>query len=419
MNKLGNKEIWLVSGIRIPFAKAGKELRNVGALDMSSLVLEEMNNKLKVKPDYLLWGTVVPNLEYSNIAREAMMHTSIPQETIAFSSTLACATSAVAAIQAASMITENEIAIIGGVESMSNVQLGLTQETSNWLRDFSATKGFFKKISKLGGFFKFKIYIPKRKNRATGKSMGEHAEITAQRLNVSREEQDNLALKSHQNYFRAKEKGFYTDLILPAFNLSSDPIPRKSTSIEKLKTLSPVFDTKSGKGSLTAGNSTLFTDGAAAAFVAGKNAVKNIKSEYKAKLIDWEMAGVTIEKEGMLMSPSFAIPRLLRRHNLKYDEIDLWEIHEAFASQVLSTIKNLENTEHLKKAGSEFDFGKFPMDKLNPNGGSIAIGHPFGATGARIISQAVKDLTLKGPGKKGVISVCADGGLGAVLLIES
>jgi len=414
-----NKEIWIASGLRTPFAKAGKELKTIGALDLSASVMNKMEEQQGADPNYVFWGTVVPNLSYSNVAREALMESNLSEEVVSISTTLACSTSLVAAIEAASMISEDELAIAGGVASMSNVQLGLSTQTSNWLKDFSSTKGFFNKLKKTGGIFKFKLFIPPGKNRSTGKSMGEHAEITAQRLNIERNTQDELAFNSHRNYFKAKDQGFYDDLVFPAFNLKEDAIPRKNTSLEKLATLNPVFDKKSGKGSLTAGNSTLFTDGAASVWVAGKNAINQVKSPYKVKLVDWEMAGVNIEKEGILMSPSFAIPRLLERHGLKYDDIDLWEIHEAFASQVLATISNLENPGHLSKVGTKTNFGKFPMEKLNPNGSSIAIGHPFGATGARILSQATKELSQKGKGKKGIISVCADGGLGAVVLIES
>lgn len=207
--------------------------------------------------------------------------------------------------------------------------------------------------------------------------------------------------------------------MFPAFNVLEDLIPRKNTSLEKLSTLKPVFDKKSGNGTLTAGNSTLFTDGAAGVWVAGKDRINDLKTDYKARLVDWEMAGVNIEEEGILMSPSFAIPRLLERNNLTYDDVDLWEIHEAFASQVLSTISNLENKDHLKKVGTKTKMGKFPINKLNPNGSSIAIGHPFGATGARILSQTIKELHQMGEGKKAIVSVCADGGLGAVALIET
>lgn len=414
-----NKEIWLASGLRTPFAKEGKELEGFGAIDLSVSVVNNMKKKTNIEPSYLAWGTVVPSLEYSNLARDIVLESDIDDKVIAFSTTLACSTSLVAAIQVANMITDDEVAIAGGVESFSNVQLGLSRKTSKWLKSFAKAKGFINKLKLVAGIFKFKLYIPPGVNRVTGKSMGQHAEITAQRLGIKREDQDQLALRSHANYFEAKKEDFFNDLISPAFGVDTDTIPRKNSNLEKLATLKPVFDKTSGKGTLTAGNSTLFTDGAAGVWVAGKNKINELNTPYKAKFVDWEMAGVNIEEEGILMSPSFAIPRLLERHNLTYDDVDLWQIHEAFASQVLSTISNLENKEHLQKTGTSMEFGKFPMEKLNPKGSSIAIGHPFGATGARILSQTVKELSLLGKGKKAIVSVCADGGLGAVVLIES
>lgn len=412
-------EIWVVSGWRTPFAKNDKELRNIGAVEMSVSVLNKMKDAQHINPAYVVWGTVIPNLAHSNIARDIVLRSKIDDTTIAFSTTLACGTSLAAAIQSATMITENEVAIAGGVESLSNLQLGLSTQTSKWIRAFGAAKGFLDKLKLMGGIFKFRLYVPLGVNAVTGKSMGQHAEITAQRLGIKRDDQDKFALKSHQNYFKAKENDFFKDLIYPAFGIDEDKIPRKSATLEKMATLKPVFDKTSGKGSITAGNASLFTDGAAAAWIVGKNRIAAFSSPYKARMVDWEMAGVNIEEEGILMSPTFAIPRLLERNGLKYNDIDVWEIHEAFASQVLSTIHNLENKAHLKKVGTTFDFGKFPMEKLNPNGSSISIGHPFGATGARILSQAVKEISQMGQGKKALISVCADGGLGAVVLIEN
>lgn len=412
-------EVWVVSGLRTPFAKNDRELRNIGAVEMSVSVLNKMKEANNIQPDYVAWGTVVPSLTYSNIARDIVLQSKINDTTIAFSTTLACATSLAGAIQSATMITENEIAIAGGVESLSNLQLGLSTRTSKWIRAFGNAKGFLNKLKLIGGILKFRLYIPPGVNAVTGKSMGQHAEITAQRLGIKREDQDKFALQSHQHYFKAYEKDFFKDLVFPAFGISEDKIPRKFSTLEKLATLKPVFDKTSGKGTITAGNASLFTDGAAAAWIVGKNRIAEFDSSYKAKMVDWEMAGVNIEEEGILMSPTFAIPRLLERNELKYDDIDVWEIHEAFASQVLATIKNLENKTHLKKVGTTFDFGKFPLEKLNPNGSSISIGHPFGATGARILSQAVKEISQIGKGKKALISVCADGGLGAVVLIES
>ncbi|QDH78553.1 thiolase family protein [Echinicola soli] len=411
-------EIWVVSGLRTPFAKNDRELRNVDAVDMSVSVVNKMEETHK-NPDYVVWGTVIPNLAYSNIARDIVLRSKVDDTTIAYTTTMACGSSLAAAIQSACLITEDEIAIAGGVESLSNVQIGLSSYTSKWLRAFGTTKGFFNKLKLIGGIFKYRLYIPPGVNSVTGKSMGQHAEITAQRLGIKREDQDKFALQSHQHYFEAFEKGFFKDLIFEAFGIKEDKIPRKTSTLEVLATLKPVFDKSSGKGSITAGNASLFTDGAAGAWIVGKNRIAEFASSYKAKMIDWEMAGVKIEEEGILMSPTFAIPRLLERNRLRYDDIDVWEIHEAFASQVLSTIRNLENKEHLKKVGTTFDFGEFPTEKLNPNGSSIAIGHPFGATGARILSQAVKEVSQMGQSKKALISVCADGGLGAVVLIET
>ena len=409
-------EIWIATGLRTPFAKAEKELKNVSALDMSKEVLNKMVEKAKAKPDFVIWGTVVPTLKYSNIAREVVMDSNLKEETISFSTVLACSSSLLAAIEASSMISDDETAIAGGVESFSNVQIGLNDKSSNWIKNFSLAKSFMDKLKLIPGFFSLRIQTPQSVNRSTGKSMGQHAEITGQRLNVPKLEQDELAVLSHKNYFKAKEDGFYQDLYFPAFGLDKDAIPRKETSVEKIAHLKPVFD-RSEKGTITAVNSSLFTDGAAGVWVAGKNAISKINSPYKARLLDWELAGVNIEEEGILMAPTVAIPKMLERNKLNYDDIDIWEIHEAFASQVLATIIKIEDKKHLQKLGIDFDFGKFPMKKLNPNGSSIAIGHPFGATGARILSQTVKELHQLGENKKAVISVCADGGLGAVVLI--
>ncbi|MCB0463696.1 MAG: acetyl-CoA C-acyltransferase [Flavobacteriaceae bacterium] len=417
--KSKNNKIWLASGLRTPFVKENKEFKDISAIDLSVAVVNNMKRKEQINPNYVAWGTVVPNLTYSNIARDIVLESEIKDETISFSTTMACSTSLLSTIQLASMLQEDEVGISGGVESFSNIQFGLSNKTSKWLKSLPKIKGFINKLKWAFKIFKFKLYIPPGVNRVTGKSMGQHAEITAQRLGIEREKQDQLAYNSHINYFNAKTQGFYDDLVFPAFNVLEDLIPRKNTSLEKLTTLKPVFDKKSGKGTLSAGNSTLFTDGAAGVWVAGEKKIKDLKTPYKAQLVDWEMAGVNIEEEGILMSPTFAIPRLLERNGLTYNDIDVWEIHEAFASQVLSTISNLENTEHLKKVGVKSNFGKFPMEKLNTNGSSIAIGHPFGATGARIISQTLKQLHLLGRNKTAVISVCADGGLGAVALLKN
>jgi acetyl-CoA C-acetyltransferase len=199
-----------------------------------------------------------------------------------------------------------------------------------------------------------------------------------------------------------------------------DTIPRADTSMEKLARLPPAFDRVSGQGSLTAGNSSPVTDGAASVWVATKAGLARLPDGAPfARLVDFEITSVDLQNEGLLMAPSYAIPRLLERHKLRYDDIALWEIHEAFAAQVLANVAALENKDWIRrKTGIARDFGAFPWDRVNPNGSSIAIGHPFAATGARDLSQCVKELFAMGAGSRAIVSVCADGGQGVVALLE-
>ena len=200
---------------------------------------------------------------------------------------------------------------------------------------------------------------------------------------------------------------------------AKDGIPRADSTLEKLSTLKPAFD-RSVAGTITAGNASPLTDGAAAIWVANDAGLAKLPANHvRVKLLDYEIAGVDIFTEGLLMAPAYAIPRLLARHGLTLADIDLWEIHEAFAAQLLCNIAALESETFLReKVNVNNPLGKFPWERLNPNGGSVAIGHPFGATGARILSQATKELAAMGPGKKAVVSICADGGLGTVALLE-
>jgi acetyl-CoA C-acetyltransferase len=251
--------------------------------------------------------------------------------------------------------------------------------------------------------------------------MGEHTEITAKEWNLPRDAQDGIALDSHQRALAAWDRGFFDDLVIPIGDLRRDSIPRKDTSLEKLAKLPPAFDRTSGLDTLTAGNSSPLTDGAASLWVASHAGLTKLPADTpKARLLDWEIAAIDLRTEGLLMAPAFAIPRLLARNGLTYADIDLWEIHEAFAAQVLAHIKALESSEFLRqKAGVAMDFGAFPRERMNPNGGSIALGHPFGATGARILSQTVKELASRPAGQHAIVSICADGGQGSVVLLEA
>ena len=250
--------------------------------------------------------------------------------------------------------------------------------------------------------------------------MGEHTEETAKEWGISRESQDEWSLKGHQRVIAARERGFFDDLVIPIGEVNRDTIPRADTSMKKLARLPPAFDKTSGQGTLTAGNSSPLTDGAASVWAATRTGLRRLPDGTPyARLVDFEITSVDLADEGLLMAPSYAIPRLFKRHNLRYDDIDLWEIHEAFAAQVLANVAALEDKAWIKRrTGIDRDFGPFPWDRVNPNGSSIAIGHPFAATGARDLSQCVKELFAMPTGSRAVVSVCADGGQGVVALLE-
>jgi acetyl-CoA C-acetyltransferase len=418
--------IWLAAGVRTPFARVDGPLASLDAIELSVPVVQRMLKELDgARPDFVIWGTVVPNLTWSNIAREVLMDAGAPPTIPAFSTVMACSTSMMAAIEASGMLNDIDrtLAMVGGVESMSRVQLGLGQSLSDWIRRVTQARSLGQKVShvtdlRLGDV---KLYIPSVSNRTTGKSMGEHTELTAREWNVAREEQDEIALASHRHAVAARERGFFDDLVMAVADTKSDTIPRRDTSLEKLAGLSPAFDRTSGHGTLTAGNSSPLTDGAAALWVATTAGLSKIPGRVpRVRLVDWEVSAVDLQSEGLLMAPAYGIPRLLVRNGLTYDDIDLWEIHEAFAAQVAAHIRALESEAFLRdKVGVEAALGRFPRDRVNPNGGSIALGHPFGATGARILSQAVKELAARPVGQRAIVSICADGGLGSVMLLES
>ena len=417
---------WLVSGVRTPFARVDGPLRRLGGIELSVPVAKAMAAQVATgdRVDLMVWGTVIPNLGYSNIAREVVVQAGLDQSTPAFSTVMACSTSMLAVFEAARMLGPGiDVAMCGGVEAMSRVQIGLRQNLSDWIRRFGQARSFGDRIDRVMElrFADIKLHIPAVKNRATGKSMGDHCEEMAKQWNIARADQDRVALTSHQRAVKAMAGGFFDDLVIPVEGMAKDGLPRADSSAEKLASLRPAFDRTSGKGTLTAGNSSPLTDGAAAVWVASDAGLERLpRDRPRVKLADWELAAVDIFHEGLLMAPAYAIPRLLTRNGLTLESIDLFEIHEAFAAQVLCNVAALESEDFLRdKVRIDARLGRFPWERWNPNGGSVAIGHPFGATGARILSQAVKELAAMGPGKRAIVSICADGGLGTVALLES
>lgn len=416
--------IWLAAGKRTPFARAGGVLAGKDALQLSVPVIQAMLAE-GVKPDLAVWGAVIPNLAWSNIAREALLDAGADPSIPAFSTVMACSTSMAGAFQAAGMLDGRgrDLALVGGVESMSRVQIGLTQNLSDDLRKIMEARSFGDRLTAISHtrLADVRLQVPKIQNRVTGKSMGEHTEDMAKGWAISREEQDRIALASHQNAAAAWKAGFFDDLVIRMAEAGHDTTVRADTSLEKLAALRPSFDRTSGKGTLTAGNSSPLTDGAAGLWVATAKGLDRLPAATpRVRLVDYEINAVDLHHGYLLMSPAYGIPKLLARHGLKYEDVGLWEIHEAFAAQVATHIKALQDETFLRdKAGVANTFGRFPIERMNPNGGSTALGHPFGATGARILSQAVKELAAMPTGTWAVVSICADGGQGTMALLRN
>ncbi|UCG74574.1 MAG: acetyl-CoA C-acyltransferase [Gemmatimonadota bacterium] len=422
---------YIVQGLRSPFARIDRELASYDALQLSVPVLQQtvvgdrgLGRGRDGEIDLMIWGSVIPNLSVSNWGREVWLDAKLDPAVPALTIVQQCASSLAAATHAAAQTRAGQIdlAVCGGVESMSCMQIGLTQGLSQTVRRAASSGGpgaFMRTLAAVRPR-DLRVSVPQAKERTTGKTMGQHTEEMVRRWNVSREEQDRFALASHLRAVAAGKKGVYRRLLVSpgTFPASDDPIPRSDTSLDRLAALRPAFG---AGGSLTAGNSSPLTDGAAACWVASAAGLDRFHAvPPHARLLDWEQAAVEIAVDGLLMAPAIAIPRLLARHDLGYADIDLWEIHEAFAGQVLSTIRALENREWLReRAGIDRDLGAFPQDRVNPNGGSVALGHPFAATGARLLSQTVLELAEMPSGSRAVISICAAGGLGHVALLES
>jgi acetyl-CoA C-acetyltransferase len=421
---INEKTIWLGAGLRTPFVGVDGPFARRDSLALSVPVLQAMAPLANGQIDFAVWGAVVGNLAYANLAREVWLEAKLDPHVPTFTTVMQCSTSMVGVFEAAGILGSDgrSLALVGGVESMTRIQIGLGQNLSDFLRRVVQARSLSQRLSAVRKLrpSDIRLFVPEVKNRVTGRSMGEHTEDMAKTWNISRREQDELALQSHRYAVAAQDRGFFSDLIVPVDGISTDHFPRRDTSLDKLSKLKPAFDRTSGKGTLTAGNSSPLTDGAAAIWVATEEGLRRLPPKTpRVRLVDFEMAAVDIFTEGLLMAPVSAIPQILSRHRLKFDDIALWEIHEAFSAQVLCHIKGLEDKDFVRdKAGVDHTFGAFPRDRMNPNGGSVALGHPFAATGARILSQAVKELAAMPKGSRAIVSICADGGLGTVALLE-
>jgi acetyl-CoA C-acetyltransferase/acetyl-CoA acyltransferase len=414
-------DIWLVPGLRTPFVKGGAGFYTQTAMSLSIPVAQAMEKK--ARPDCLIWGQVIPDPTQSNIGRELVYEAGLDPTIPSFSTVLACSTSFVGVIQAAGMIGHGgmHLALVGGAETMSHLPIALKAGVADKLvAQFTLDPDTALATIDALTADDFNLPIHGWANKQSGLSQGEHTEDTAKTYAISREDQDRRAFLSHQGAIKAQDEGFFDDLLIAVGDIDHDMIPRRDTSLEKLAKLPPVFDRSSGKGSITAGNASPITDGAASIWVGDSEGLKRLGHPRAVRLVDWEIAAMRYSEEGILMAPARAIPRLLARHNLRFDDVALFEIHEAFAAQVLANIKAASDPSYRReKAGVDFDLGAFPWERANPNGGSLSIGHPFAATGARILSQAAKELSALPSGSYAIVSVCADGGQGTVALLQA
>jgi len=425
-------EVHVAPGLRSPFSRIDRDHSDRDEMELSVPVVRQTVAGPRGpgaggagRIDLVLWGAVIPSLRVSNWGRQVWLETGLDPHVPGQGLVQACGTSLAAATHAAGQVRSGRaaLALAGGVESMTHAEIGLSQEASRTFRRVAEARSPLAAVRTLGEIrpSHLRLRIPSADERTTGMSMGEHCEEMAREWEIPREPQDRVALRSHRRAVRAREEGFFDDLLTEpgTYRTDRDTIPRPDTSLEALAGLPPAFDPEGG--TLTAGNSTPLTDGAASVWIGSPRGLEALPDSLpRVRLLDWEQAAIDLRTEGLLMAPALALPRLLERHGSTYEEIELWEIHEAFAAQLLCTLEALESREWLEdRAGVEADLGDFPRDRLNPNGGSLAIGHPFAATGARILSQAVVELAEEPSGSRAVVSICAAGGLGHVALLES
>src|SRR5580693_5492998 len=303
--------IWLAAGVRTPFAGVDGPFAHRDSLSLSVPVVQAMAARVTGSIDFAVWGAVVGNLAYANLAREVWLESKLDPHVPTFTTIMQCSTSMVGVFEAAGIIgrTSTALALVGGVESMTRVQIGLGQNLSDWLRHMFQARSAGQRLGLLRKLRPrdIRLFVPEVKNRVTGRSMGEHTEDMAKTWNIGRVEQDALALQSHQAAVAAQDRGFFADLIVPVDGVTKDHFPRRDTSMEKLGRLKLVFDRTSGRGTITAGNSSPLTDGAAGVWVATDEGLGRLPAQTpRVRLIDFEIAAIDIFHEGLLMAPATA-----------------------------------------------------------------------------------------------------------------
>jgi len=419
-------KVCIVASKRIPFMRSSTKYKGLSNNDLMTPALQALVKECKLEGKIIgevVLGAVNKHAYQFGLARECTMDSGLSPYTPATDIQKACGTSLEAAIIVANKIALGQIecGIAAGVDTNSDVPIEFKKKFSDRLLALSNARTLGQRLGALKGFSPSELMpkIPGIKEPRTGKSMGESCEDMAQTWKIKREDQDQLAFTSQQNCAKAYESGFFDDLVIEFKGAKKDGILRADTTLEKMAKLKPAFDKKSGNGTITAANATALTDGAAAVFLCSEEFAKENGHTPLAYITFGQSAAVDyVNDEGLLMAPAYAVPQMLKKANLSLQDFDFYEIHEAFAAQVLCTLKAWEDEKFCKdKLGLESALGSIDRSKLNINGGSLATGHPFAATGARIVGSLAKMIHQKGSGK-GLISICTAGGMGVTAIIE-
>ncbi|MCV2490612.1 acetyl-CoA C-acetyltransferase [Geodermatophilus sp. YIM 151500] len=417
----------IVGGNRIPFARSGSAYARASNQDMLTATLDGLVARFGLQGVQLgevVAGAVLKHSRDFNLTRESVLGSQLAARTPAYDVQQACGTGLEAAVLVANKIALGQIesGIAGGVDTTSDAPLAVNDDLRRVLLQVASARTVQQRLKALAGLRPGQVVpdLPRNAEPRTGLSMGEHAAVTARQWEIGRAEQDELAVASHRNLAAAYDRGFFDDLVTPYLGLTRDENLRPDSNVEKLAALGPVFGGEDG--TMTAGNSTPLSDGASAVLLASDEWAAARDLPVLAHLVDAQTAAVDHVHggEGLLMAPVHATPVLLARNGLSLQDFDFYEIHEAFASTVLATLKAWEDPAFCKeKLGLDVPLGAVDRSKLNVNGSSLAAGHPFAATGGRIVAALAKQLHEAGPGKRGLISICAAGGQGVVAILES
>ncbi|MDM4141497.1 MULTISPECIES: acetyl-CoA C-acetyltransferase [Mycobacterium] len=428
------RRVAVLGGNRIPFARSDGAYAEASNQDMFTAALGGLVDRFGLAGERLgvvVGGAVLKHSRDFNLTRECVLGSQLSSHTPAFDLQQACGTGLQAAVAAAEGIASGryEVAAAGGVDTTSDAPIGLGDNLRRTLLKLRRAKSNVQRLKLVGTLpATLGVEIPVNSEPRTGLSMGEHQALTAKKMGISRVAQDELAAASHRNMAAAYDRGFFDDLVTPFLGLYRDDNLRPDSSAEKLAKLRPVFGVKAGDATMTAGNSTPLTDGASVALLATDEWAAAHSLTPLAYLVDSETAAVDYVngRDGLLMAPTYAVPRLLARNGLSLQDFDFYEIHEAFASVVLCHLQAWESEEYCKeRLGLDGALGSIDRSKLNVNGSSLAAGHPFAATGGRILAQAAKQLAQRKAEQKGgapvraLVSICAAGGQGVAAILEA